>query len=98
MPARGLALEGRNGQVLGMCFRLNGMRLASAGHDKTVEVWDSASGQDILNLKGHTNIVAGLCFSPNGTQLASASADGTVRSPDRLAPSGSASCDLFARP
>jgi WD40 repeat protein/serine/threonine protein kinase len=60
-------------------FSPDGRRLATAGADGAVKVWDLATGQETLTLKGHASIVTGLAFSPDGHRLMSASADGTVR-------------------
>jgi uncharacterized protein with WD repeat len=58
-----------------VCFSPDGRRLASAGEDRTVRVWDAASGQELLSLKGHTGAVRSVCFSPDGRRLASAGSD-----------------------
>jgi WD40 repeat protein len=57
----------------------DGQRLASAGEDGTVKVWDTATGQETLTLKGHTGRVRSLAWSPDGQRLASAGEDGTVK-------------------
>lgn len=54
-------------------------QLASASWDKTVRLWDAASGQPTATLEGHTDRVNAVAFSPDGHQLASASDDRTVR-------------------
>jgi WD40 repeat protein/serine/threonine protein kinase len=67
-----LTLQGHTGEVHGLCFSPDGMRVASASQDKTVKVWNSTSGQELLTLKGHTAILESVCFSPGGRWLASA--------------------------
>ena len=62
-----------------MAFSPDGKRLASASWDKTVKVWDAATGQESLTLKGHTDGVMSVAFSPDGKRLASASEDQTVK-------------------
>jgi hypothetical protein len=62
-----------------VAFSPDGRRLASAGQDQTVRVWDATTGQEALTLMGHTGSVQGVAFSPDGSRLASASDDETVR-------------------
>jgi WD40 repeat protein len=48
-------------------------------YQRTAQVWDSATGQEILTLKGHTALVTGVVFSPDGKCLATASLDRTAK-------------------
>jgi WD40 repeat protein/tRNA A-37 threonylcarbamoyl transferase component Bud32 len=57
----------------------DGTRLAGAMADRTVLIWDAASGRQVKVLRGHDDLVFGLAWSPDGTRLASASYDHTVR-------------------
>lgn len=63
------------------CLALNPVhpQIASAGGDKTIQVWHGDTGQLQATLSGHTSWVYGLAFSPAGDLLASASTDSVVR-------------------
>ena len=53
--------------------------IASASEDKTVKLWDVATGKEIRTLKGHEAGVYKVSFSSDGKQIASASFDKTVK-------------------
>ncbi|OQE07888.1 hypothetical protein PENFLA_c154G04290 [Penicillium flavigenum] len=50
-----------------------------ASYDKTVRVWDPATGQCASILEGHSGPVSSIAWSQDGSRLASASDDKTVR-------------------
>ena len=62
-----------------VAFSPDGRRLASAGDDGTVRLWDPATGAELAALTGHDDPVNAVAFSPDGRRLASAGDDGTVR-------------------
>jgi WD40 repeat protein len=57
----------------------DGAAIASASGDKTVRVWDAATGRQLRTLNGHSKSVYGVAYSPDGAAIASASGDKTVR-------------------
>jgi WD40 repeat protein len=58
-----------------VAFSHDGKRLASAGYDRTVVLWDVESRKVLATLKGHDGRVNCLTFSPDGKYLASAGDD-----------------------
>jgi WD40 repeat protein len=68
------------GPVMSVVFSPDGKLIASGGHDATVRLWNTDTGQPIgPPLTGHTDQVVSVTFSPGGHRLVSGSADGTVR-------------------
>ncbi|MFO0968712.1 MAG: c-type cytochrome domain-containing protein [Gemmataceae bacterium] len=57
----------------------DGKKLAAAGVDKIVRVWDLASGKLEHSIENHADWVFGLAFSPDGKHLATASRDKTAK-------------------
>jgi WD40 repeat protein/serine/threonine protein kinase len=74
-----LTLHGHVGPVNAVAYTRDGKRLATGGNDKTVRIWDAATGREIARIRGHTNSVLGVAWSPDGARLATASLDGTAR-------------------
>jgi WD40 repeat protein len=72
-------LEGHTSFVNAVAFSTDGQLLASASHDSTVRVWETATGTCYSVLEGHTEWVSAVVFSADGQLLASASYDETVR-------------------
>jgi WD40 repeat protein len=55
------------------------MLLASVSDDKTIKLWDVASGNLRQTLAGHDDIVFSVAFSRDGRILASGSVDKTIK-------------------
>ncbi len=53
--------------------------LASAGDDRTIKIWDLASGQCIRQLEGHRDRIWSLATNSNGTILISGGDDRTIK-------------------
>jgi WD40 repeat protein len=66
-----LTLAGHQNTVNAIAFAPDGRTLASGGADRTIRIWDAATGQLLRTLEGHTEEVRTVAFSPDGRTLAS---------------------------
>jgi WD40 repeat protein len=71
--------EGHEDSVTSVVFSPDGQLIASGSDDKTVRVWNVATGSQQHKLTGHENWVTSVVFSPDGQLIASGSDDKTVR-------------------
>ena len=62
-----------------MAWSPDGKSIASGSLDKTVKLWDAATGKEKSTLRAHSAPVMSVSWSPNGKTLASGSFDGTVK-------------------
>jgi WD40 repeat protein/tRNA A-37 threonylcarbamoyl transferase component Bud32 len=63
----------------GVAVSPDGSRIAAALDDRTVRVWEAATGRVLDVLRGHSDQVMDVAFSPDGQRLATSSYDNTVR-------------------
>jgi WD40 repeat protein len=74
-----LTLTGYTSDVWSVAFSPDGRLLASGSNDKTIKLWEVASGSLVRTLSGHTDWVRSVAFSPDGRLLASGSYDDTIK-------------------
>jgi WD40 repeat protein len=72
-------LEGHSNRVKSVAFSHDSRLLASASNDKTVKVWDTATGMLQQTLEGHSDWVRSVAFSHDSKLLVSASLDNAVK-------------------
>jgi WD40 repeat protein len=73
-----LHCEGHRERVNAISFQADGRRFLSASSDRTVRLWDAATGQCLQIFEGHTDEVFVAVFHPDGTRIASAGRDRAI--------------------
>ncbi|KAF9777954.1 hypothetical protein IL306_004298 [Fusarium sp. DS 682] len=72
-------LEGHNDSVFSVSFTPDAQLVISGSKDKSIQLWDAATGKAQLLIMGHTDTVTEVAASPQAGQFATASGDGKVR-------------------
>jgi WD40 repeat protein len=73
------SLEGHTDFVNAVAVTPDGQRAVSGSDDRTLKVWNLASGQLLRSLEGHTSRVNAVALTPDGQQVVSGSDDHTVK-------------------
>ncbi|WP_437994096.1 TIR domain-containing protein [Sorangium sp. So ce145] len=72
-------LSGHSNWVYACTISPDGQRVVSASGDKTLKVWDLATGQLLSTLEGHPEQINACAISPDGQRVVSASGDKTLK-------------------
>ncbi|MBN1138231.1 MAG: hypothetical protein JXM73_16705 [Anaerolineae bacterium] len=78
-PALERTLTGYEGWVNAVAVTPDGRRAVSASGDRTLRVWDLATGQAEAVLRGHEGPVSAVAVTPDGRRAVSGSWDRTLR-------------------
>jgi serine/threonine protein kinase/WD40 repeat protein len=71
-------LDGHAGGVPCVAFSPDGTRLASVSKDRTLRLWDAATGELRLSALAHRSALEAVAFSPDGALLATGDRDGVI--------------------
>lgn len=71
--------QDHRGSIKAIAWSPDGARIASAGKDNTVHVWNAATGDRLVMYQEHTQAVEAVTWSPDGLEIASGSSDATVQ-------------------
>ena len=72
-------VAGHHATVMALAVSPDGKTFATASHDRSVRLWDMASGECRKKLTGHTGPVRALAYSPDGLQIASGGSDLSIK-------------------
>jgi len=78
-PALVRTFTGHEDWVTAVAISPNGRYTLSGSYDRTLRLWDLATGQPRLTFTGHTGPVGAVAILPDGCHALSGSTDGTLR-------------------
>jgi serine/threonine protein kinase len=78
-PYQPYTYRGYTDPVYAVAWSPDSRRIASASFDETVQVWNAATGGNVLTYKGHAGVVEAVAWSPDGRRVVSGSNDNTAQ-------------------
>ena len=70
--------RGHSDGIGSVAWSPDGNYIASASYDRTVQIWEAATGHPVYTYTGHEIKVYTVAWSPDGERIASGDAGGTV--------------------
>jgi WD40 repeat protein len=72
-------IKAHDGVVASLAFSPDAKYILSGGADKTMKLWEAATGKLVRTFEGHTGMITSVACSPDGKYALSGSWDRTVR-------------------
>ncbi len=72
-------LVGHTSWITTVAYSPDGRWIVSAGWDRSLKIWDVATGAEWSHLNGHTGFVYAVAYSPDGRFIVSGSRDKTLK-------------------
>ena len=70
---------GTPSSVNDVSYSPDGKYIASGSYDKTIKIWDAATGMCLRTQEGHSESILSVSYSPDGKYIASGSRDKTIK-------------------
>jgi WD40 repeat protein len=78
-PREQACLRGHTNEVVAIAVTPDGKTLVSGSLDRTIRLWDLATGKERATFRGHATSILSLALAADGRTLASAGSDGAIK-------------------